>query len=767
MQFNKIVFLAIMFATAIVFAGEKHIFQGYVVDPMGNAVLNASVEIPALGISTKTDSTTGLVKFEIMEGEYLVVVKSKGFENYSENYTFDHDVMENGFEFVMEYEAKEVVVTGTKTEKLIEEAPVKTTVLTKSKIEKKMASTVADALEQTTGIRVENDCQNCGFNQVRLNGLDGHYTQILIDSKAVYSSLAGVYGLEHIPTEMIERIEIVKGGGSALYGGNAIGGVINVITKRPQKQFFNTTIETQLMPQDGDDSGIQKGLKLGANAGLVSKGKKAAAFVYAGGFARQAWDDNNDGFSDIGEAKQVYGGGNTYLTLFDTGELSTKFNLMREKRRGGDSLDKADHKAEVSEGVKTDRWQGEVKWKQELGLTTNYQFSYGFAYTERLSYYGGADEFGDMYGKTQNPMHVLDASIDHQFNFLGTMIVTAGFQYSTEDLNDYDSNANSTTDETYTNLAGLLQLDWYTFKWMEIILGARVDKHSELDDPVFSPRAVLLLSPFSGFKLRTSFSTGFRAPQIFDEDFHITVVQGEPSPTYNSDDLEAEKSWNISQQFEYQIKTANNFTIKPSVNGFFTKIYDAFATRDIEEGEQYYEAGKNGKIRYNSGTTTVKGIEAELSVKYAKIIEFETGWTFEKAENEEADEDLTSVGIEEKDILRTPEIYGYVSLSLMPVKGLELNTSVDITGPMKIKHEGDFNGSDFELKESSTFARWDFEVAYKHFIDKDIFVKPYIGMKNILNSFQDDLDKGAERDAGYVYGPRVPRTFVVGLKAGF
>ncbi len=128
---------------------------------------------------------------------------------------------------------EEIVVTGTKTEKLVSEAPVKTSVVGKAEMEKKNAATLADAIDNTTGVRVENNCQNCGFNQVRLNGLDGHYSQILIDGKGVYSSLAGVYGLEHIPVQMIERVEIVKGGGSSLYGGSAVAGVINVITKKP------------------------------------------------------------------------------------------------------------------------------------------------------------------------------------------------------------------------------------------------------------------------------------------------------------------------------------------------------------------------------------------------------------------------------------------------------------------------------------------------------------------------------------------------------
>jgi len=85
------------------------------------------------------------------------------------------------------------------------------------------------------GVRVENNCQNCNFNQVRINGMEGKYSQILIDGLPIVSALAGVYVLEQIPANMIERLEVVKGGGSPLYGSNAVAGVVNVITKKTPK----------------------------------------------------------------------------------------------------------------------------------------------------------------------------------------------------------------------------------------------------------------------------------------------------------------------------------------------------------------------------------------------------------------------------------------------------------------------------------------------------------------------------------------------------
>ncbi len=95
----------------------------------------------------------------------------------------------------------------------------------------------ADGLNFQPGVRVENNCQNCGFQQVRINGLEGPYTQILVDSRPIFSAQTGVYGLEQIPANMIERVEIMRGGGSALFGSSAIAGTINIITKRAFAQL--------------------------------------------------------------------------------------------------------------------------------------------------------------------------------------------------------------------------------------------------------------------------------------------------------------------------------------------------------------------------------------------------------------------------------------------------------------------------------------------------------------------------------------------------
>ncbi|MCD6423806.1 MAG: TonB-dependent receptor, partial [Elusimicrobia bacterium] len=133
-------------------------------------------------------------------------------------------------------ELEEVVITGTKTERKLKDVPVRTEIITAKEIEEKGAASLYEALEGIPGIRVEQQCSYCNFSIVRIQGMAAGHVQVLIDGQPIFSGLAGVYGLQQIPTANIERIEIVKGAGSALYGASAIAGVINIITKKPEKE---------------------------------------------------------------------------------------------------------------------------------------------------------------------------------------------------------------------------------------------------------------------------------------------------------------------------------------------------------------------------------------------------------------------------------------------------------------------------------------------------------------------------------------------------
>ncbi len=768
-------------------------YEGVVLDPNGLPVTQAIVTVMEAGVEAKSGKG-GLVKLNIASGSYEVTVEAKGFTTLQETLELDEVALASGFELMLEYQIEDVVVTGTKTERLAVEAPVKTQVVTRKDIERKQADNLADALDGSTGVRTETNCQNCGFTQIRLNGLEGQYTQILIDGKPVVSSLASVYMAEQIPEEMIERVEIVKGGGSALYGGNAVGGVVNIITRRPTDDYASVLFRTGVVGVGTGDTGNE--YRLSANGGVVSKDRKLSLHVFAGMYRRDEWDANDDGFSEIGRVRQIEGGAETYLELLPDTELQLKFHALREHRRGGDTIDSPEHDSGIAESIHTNRLGIDARFKHWPTSDINYEIGYGLALTERNSYYGGGgnvdpyellpedrDDFTDAsweqfaetmaakqgasnaYGRTENYVHTADATYNHHFSGLGDHILSVGAQFSGDKLEDEFPGYDKFTDEFYWNVAGLAQHNWIWSDWGEWVLGIRVDKHSELEQPVPNPRVALKFKPLHWLKLRTSFATGFRAPQIFDEDLHITVMGGEGQTIENDSDLDAEKSYSLSQQVAMDGNVGSGWRLKGGVNGFMTIIKDMFA---LDERDDPTTVGQLEFARVNGGQAMVYGGEIEFGTSYKEVWDLDLGVTVEQAKNDEADPDFGS-----KELFKTPNLYGFASTFIQPVKGLEISTGMEVTGPMKVPHyEGDVpmdaEGEPVaQLEESPWFVDWDASIAYRWDFQAGFHLKPFVRIKNILNSYQDDFDKGEGRDAGYVYGPRQPRTVYGGLKGGF
>lgn len=279
--------------------------RGRVEGWQGEPIKKAVILIPELGLSVESDDSGGYELSQIPPGKYHLEVYADGYMDYvSDPLDFDRDRINHTIILVKKIE-EEIVVTATRTPKLYAETPVKTEVITTTDIQQRVAINLAEALTQTTGVRVENDCQNCNFTQVRINGMEGKYTQILIDSSPVVSAMTGVYGLEQIPAELLHRIEIVKGGGSALYGGNAVAGVINVITKEPQ--------ETKATLKFLQESISRKPYtNLGFHSSLVSKDLNTKAFLFATYQKRDPVDLNSDGFSELGTISNTSFGLNFY-----------------------------------------------------------------------------------------------------------------------------------------------------------------------------------------------------------------------------------------------------------------------------------------------------------------------------------------------------------------------------------------------------------------------------------------------------------------------
>lgn len=231
--------LVILLSFSIVGFAQKKTdsnLNGHVINRNNNEhIPYINVSLKGTTIGTATDATGHYYLRNLPVGQFYIVVSGVGYKPMEQKIS-----LEEGKTIEVNFEIEEdqillngVVVSANRNETNRKEASTIVNVISPKIFENTNSVCLAQGLNFQPGLRVETNCQNCGFQQVRINGLDGPYSQILIDSRPIFSSLAGVYGIEQIPTNMIERVEVVRGGGSAIFGSNAIAGTINIITKEP------------------------------------------------------------------------------------------------------------------------------------------------------------------------------------------------------------------------------------------------------------------------------------------------------------------------------------------------------------------------------------------------------------------------------------------------------------------------------------------------------------------------------------------------------
>ena len=252
-----------------------------------------SITVKGTTLGTTTDATGHYMLKNLPAGDLVLEASMLGYKTEEKKVTTQaNKLLEVNFDLEEDAVAlDEVVVSATRNETSKKEAPIIVNVSSAKLFEGTSSATLAEGMNFQPGLRVENNCGNCGTTQLRINGLEGQYSQILIDSRPVFSSLAGVYGLEQLPVSMIERVEVIRGGGSALYGSSAIGGVMNIITKEPLRNFASLANTTSVLP--GGKTDINTSL----NASLVSDDRKAGVYLFGMLKNRDWYDRNGDGFA--------------------------------------------------------------------------------------------------------------------------------------------------------------------------------------------------------------------------------------------------------------------------------------------------------------------------------------------------------------------------------------------------------------------------------------------------------------------------------------
>ncbi|MCD8073084.1 MAG: TonB-dependent receptor [Alistipes sp.] len=254
-----------------------------------------TITIKGTTIGTTTDATGHYFLKDIPEGEFTISASALGYNTVEHRIrTVSKKTIEVNFDMEEStFSMDEVVVSSSRNETNKKSSATIVNVISAKTFESTASSNLTQTLGFQPGLRVENNCSNCGTTQLRINGLEGQYSQILIDSRPIFNSLSAVYGLEQLPVAMVERVEVIRGGGSALFGANAIGGVVNVITKEPLRNTFSLANTTNIIDRKTVD------LNTSLNAAFVSDDHKAGVYLFGMLRDRDAYDRNKDGFRDI------------------------------------------------------------------------------------------------------------------------------------------------------------------------------------------------------------------------------------------------------------------------------------------------------------------------------------------------------------------------------------------------------------------------------------------------------------------------------------
>lgn len=688
----------------------------------------------------------------------------------------------------------EVVVTGTRSEMNRQQAPVMVQRIDARLLERAQAATVAEGLAYTPGLRIENNCQNCGFTQIRLNGLSGPYTQILLNGRPVFSALAGVYGLEQFPAAMIDRVEVVRGGGSALYGGNAIAGTVNIITKEPMDDRMELTAGLQILPGGRIDHR--------QNVYASSRFGSSSVSIYAGNRERQWWDANNDGFSELTQLSLQNIGLNFKHDLNRHHQLLLDVSLTRENRRGGSDFDLAPHQSRIAEALEHQNTGISLAWEyRNPNQKERFSVYSSLRHISRASYYGAG-------GRVLTPLDTLtptdflamnaygntaDWSLAQGFQWNRTLNASwrlvAGAEWQWMKVKDEMLGYQRIIDQQSSNLGQYAQLQWEPGKSWTILVGGRLDAvnfsgvsrlGSFTSFPsdrqwIAVPRLSVLYKYRQNWKFRAGYAEGYRTSQVFDEDLHIESVGGAARFIKFSPDLRPEfaRSFTASADFtRQQINQQWNWQSE----FFITRLENPFLYGGaIEENGFAFQWKRNG-----SGAT-VMGLHQEWRWAFRNDLQVQLGFTLQTArylKDEVIWEDTQMKEIPSvttRDILRNPELYGFGTVEWKPDRW-NFSLNMQYTGSMKVPHVVGIK----ETIEDPSGARGQYTrlVNTPNFLDLGIRagrswnagghyrITLMLQVANLFNSFQNNFDAGPNRDAGFVYGPLRPRNWGFTLQIG-
>ena len=682
---------------SITCSSQNNSLTGKISDRLENlSYVNVYIQNTKFGTSSNDEGYYQIKN--IPSGTYKIVVSSLGYKTKTIEITFNKDekIIQN-FSLVSDNSLDEIVVSGNLKPVSKSASSVPVDVYSKSFLKKNPTPSIFESLQNVNGVRPQLNCNVCNTGDIHINGLEGPYTFVLIDGMPIVSGLSTVYGLTGIPQALIQRVEVVKGPASTLYGSEAVGGIINIITKKPSN---SPMLFVDSFSSSWEEINTDIGFKYNAS-------KKIQGLLGINYFNYQnIIDNNNDNFTD--------------LTLQNRISIFNKLNIERRNNKLF---------TVAFRYVYEDRWGGETNWNKNFRGT---DLVYGESiYTSRWETFGTYE-----LPTTENIRLQFSANGHHQDSFYGTdsykadqliafgqlvynkkikkkhdLLFGIAYRYTTYDDNTFATSESDgvTNKPSIIHLPGVfIQDEMNLTNQHKLLIGARYDYNS-LHGTIFSPRVNYKWNSKNNKNiLRFSVGNGFRVANIFTEDHAAlsgareVVFEGELSP---------ETSWNANVNYVKKI-SINNTLVSLDASGFYTH----FNNRILPD----YETDPNKIIYANlNGFSVSKGLSLNSDISFPLGLTMNIGAT------------LMDVSIHENNIkkrqLLTESFSGVWSISYKLKKSrIKIDYTGNVYGPMKLPLLSEL---DPRKGESPWFSIQNIQVT------KNIGTswEMYGGIKNILN----------------------------------
>ena len=780
----------------------------------GNALNYASIIIMGTSKGDVSNSEGEYSITGIRPGKYRVKVSALGYKEIEKNITLQKNkVLQLNFNLQAEnVSLEEVVITGTLKEIRKLDSPVPVSVISSKLFKRNPTSNVLDALYMVNGITPQVNCNACNTADIGINGMPGPYSMVLIDGMPIVSSLSSVYGFSGISNSIINRVEIVKGPASSLYGSEAMGGVINIITKDAANapRFFL------------DYSGSTWG-ELTGNMGFSAQVNKniSTLFNVDGYFFNTEKDQDKDGFMDKTLQKRV--------SVFNKWDFKQKYNKMasislryyNENRRGGeigwnkqhrdftdfetynDNPNSEDYNADYvlpngytiynekyAKGFRTPKFLSEEEkqaWKDEVrAVNPNAEFADDMKYMESVwtsrfevigKYELPIEENITLHGSynrhNQNSDYASELFRANQETAFGQAYwdrktgdhnLLTGFSYRYVWYKDNTIASNNGKSPFITHMPGIFVQDLWTLNSKtNLLMGYRFDydvtesESGSHKNPVHSPRVALKYAPNEKNILRGSVGTGYRVVNIFNEEHR--ALSGQYKAQFG-EELKPEVSLSGTLDYEGRVPTENfglTYNLGLYYTHFFNKIYPY--RNDADRTLTYYNV--DGKEYARN-----LGVSLDIALTFQFPLLINAGVSYNQAElfEFERDEDgeKTSENIEKNRFEYSPRWSGVFNLSYDLIPQLTWDITGEWKGPVLLPTQGEMDTFDedgnvigSEEDPRSEFSPWFAKVntQFTYRINKQLQV--YAGVKNIFNYVAKNLYVNLEDpfdDRSEVYG---------------